>query len=223
MDRITHQPPRQQGYGSTSSLRNDSLKHTRKHERRRKESNQRTKLSASGGLSGQAGRTVRKGRADSPTRCRGQSARDTRTVRPGATDRPLKTTEPPEPIREKRTVHKDRADRPLLKLGPSANPLQRKPKTKPDRKQRRARTRQTREEHAARGPSATASWTVRAARTEQKTARPRGSTLPIDHRISQMVEAIETRVWGHEKRQPRMLCPKISPPNFLNHQESRIL
>jgi hypothetical protein len=111
MDRITHQSSRQRGYGSTSSLRNNSLKHTRKHERR-KESNQGTKLSASGGLSGQAGRTVRKGRADSPARCRGQSARDTLTIRPGATDRPLKTTEPPEPTQEKRTVREHRADRP---------------------------------------------------------------------------------------------------------------
>jgi hypothetical protein len=76
----------------------------RKHEKRRKESKQGTKLSALGRLSGQAGRTVRKGRADSLARCRGQSARDTRTVRPGATDRLLKTTEPPEPTREKRTV-----------------------------------------------------------------------------------------------------------------------
>jgi hypothetical protein len=65
MDRITHQSPRQQGYRSTPSPRNDSLKHTRKHERR-KESNQRTKLSASGGLSGQAGRTVRSSHADRP-------------------------------------------------------------------------------------------------------------------------------------------------------------
>jgi hypothetical protein len=208
MDRITHQPPRQQGYGSTSSLRNDSLKHTRKHERRGKESNQRTTLSASGGLSGQAGRTVRKVHADSPARCRGQSARDTRTVRPGATDRPLKTTEPPEPTREKRTIRKNRADRPLLKLGPFANQLQRKPKTKPVRKQRRARTRRTRDEHAARGPSATSPQTVCAARTEQKTARPRGSTLPIHHRISQTVEAVETRVWGQVKHQTRMLYPK---------------
>jgi hypothetical protein len=86
--------------------------HMRKHERRRKESNQGTKLSALGGLSGQAGRTVRKGRADRPARCRGQSPRDTRTVWPGATDRPLKTTEPPEPTQEKWTVREDRADRP---------------------------------------------------------------------------------------------------------------
>jgi hypothetical protein len=143
MDRITHQPPIQQGYGSTSSLRNDSLKHTRKHERRREESNQGTKLPGTGGLSGQVGRTVRKGRADSAARCRGQSARDTWTVRPGATDRPLKPTEPPEPTREKRTVREDQADRPLLKLGPSANRLQRKPKTKPDQTE----TKQEHEEH----------------------------------------------------------------------------
>jgi hypothetical protein len=82
MDRITHQPPRQQDYGSTSSLRNYSFKHTRKHERRREESNQGTKLPASGGLSGQAGRTVRKGRADCPAGYRGLSAPLPRTVRP---------------------------------------------------------------------------------------------------------------------------------------------
>jgi hypothetical protein len=82
MDRATHQSPRQRGYGSTSSLRNDSLKHTWKHERRRKESNQGTKLPASGGLSGQAGRTVRKGRADCPAGYRGLSAPLPRTVRP---------------------------------------------------------------------------------------------------------------------------------------------
>jgi hypothetical protein len=82
MDRATHQSPKQRGYGTTSSLRNDSLKHTRKHERRRKESNQKTKLPSSGGLSGQAGRTVRKGRADCPAGYRGLSAPLPRTVRP---------------------------------------------------------------------------------------------------------------------------------------------
>jgi hypothetical protein len=76
------------------------------------ESNQGTKQPASGGLSGPAGKTVRKGRADSPARCRGQSAGDTRTVRPGATDRPLKETELPEPTREKRIVREDQEDRP---------------------------------------------------------------------------------------------------------------
>jgi hypothetical protein len=58
------------------------LKHTRKHERRREESNQGTKLPGSGGLSCQAGRTVRKGRADCPAGYRGLSAPLPRTVRP---------------------------------------------------------------------------------------------------------------------------------------------
>jgi hypothetical protein len=58
------------------------LKHTRKHERRREESNQGTKLPGSGGLSGQAGRTVHKGRADCPVGYRGLSAPLPRTVRP---------------------------------------------------------------------------------------------------------------------------------------------
>jgi hypothetical protein len=152
------------------------------------------------GQSGQVPRTVRKGHADRPAGSHGPSVKDNRTTRtdPRKTDRPRRPSGP----------SARGPDRPLLKLGLSANRLQRKPKTKPDRKQRRARTRRTREEHAAHGPSATASRTVRAARTEQKTARPRGSTLPIHHRISQTVEAVETRVWGHERRQPRMLYPK---------------
>jgi hypothetical protein len=58
------------------------------------------------------------------------------------------------------------------------------------------------------GPSATSSRTVRASRTEAKTARLRRSNSPTHHRISQMVEAIEIRVWGHYMRQPRMLYPK---------------
>jgi hypothetical protein len=82
MDRITHQSPRQRGYGSTSSLRNDSLKHTWKHERRREESNQETKQPGSGGLSGQAGRTVRKGRTDFPAGYRGLSAPLPQIIRP---------------------------------------------------------------------------------------------------------------------------------------------
>jgi hypothetical protein len=215
MDRITHQPPRQQDYGSTSSLSNDSLKHTRKHERRKKESNQRTKLSASGGLSGQAladcpqrprgqsgqvSRTVRKGHADRLTGGHGPSVKDNRTTRTDTrkTDRPRRPGGPSARV----------PDRPLLKLGPSTNRLQRKPKTKSDRKRRRARTRRIRDELHPRGPSANTTRTVRPTRTDPETARPRRSTPPIHHRISQMVEAVETRVWGHEKRQPRMLYPK---------------
>jgi hypothetical protein len=118
MDRITHQPPRQQGYGSTSSLRNNSLKHTRKHERR-EESNQETKHSGSGGPSGQEGRTVRTGHADRPACCCGLSAPTPRTIRPCAADRPKKQTEPLETTLNNgpsagstRTVRQAPADRP---------------------------------------------------------------------------------------------------------------
>jgi hypothetical protein len=144
MDRITHQPPRQQGYGSTSSLRNDSLKHTRKHERKgernrikeprcqpRADCPQRPR-----GQSGQVPRTVRKGHADRPAGGHGPSIKDNRTTRtdPRKTDRPRRPGGPSAWV----------PDRPLLKPGPSANQLQRKPKTKPDWKQRRARTRRRR-------------------------------------------------------------------------------
>jgi hypothetical protein len=138
MDQITHQSPRQRGYESTSSLRNDSLKHTRKHEKGREESNQEAKLPASGGLSSQARRTsvmavrtVRQGTADCPHPCCGlsglscgPSVKANRTTRtdPRKTDRPRR----PAGLSARAT------DRPLLKLGPSANRLQRKPKTKPD-------------------------------------------------------------------------------------------
>jgi hypothetical protein len=215
MDRITHQPPRQQGYGSTSSLRNDSLKHTRKHER--KEGGIEPKSKAA-----RLWRTVRPGGADCPQGPRGPSDCVPRTVRTGTADRPawaadclLKPTEPPVANLEKRTVRGEHADCPPGTHGLSArytrtvrNLVQRKLKTTTDRKRRRARTRRTHDEHCARGPSARPLRIVREARTELKTARPRKSTLPIHHRISQTVEAIETRVWGHEKHQPRMLYPK---------------
>jgi hypothetical protein len=154
MDRITHQSPRQRGYGSTSSLRNDSLKHTRKRERkeggielRSKAVRHRRTVRPGGadcpqrpsGQSGQVPRTIHKGHADRPARCRGQSDKANRTTRnePRKTDRPRRPGGP---------SARD-SDRPLRKLGPSANQLQRKPKTKPDRKRRRARTRRTHDEH----------------------------------------------------------------------------
>jgi hypothetical protein len=212
MDRITHQSPRPRGYGSTSRLRNDSLKHTRKHERRRGGIEPRGKAHRlwqtvrprgadrphwPRGPSGLKPRTVRANPADCPALRRGPSVNAHRTNRSD----PRKTDRPPRPSGPSAWV----ADHPLLKLGLSANQLQQKPKTKPYRKQRRARTRRTRDEHATRGPSAITPRTVRAARTEQKTARPRRSTPPNHHRISQTVEAMETRVWGLEKRHIRML------------------
>jgi hypothetical protein len=215
MDRITHQPPRQRGYGSTSSLRNDSLKHTRKHERkergiepRRKAARHWRTVQPGGadcpqwpcGQSGQVQRTVRPGAADSPARSHRQSVKANRTTRDatGKTDCPQGPGGPSAPD----------SDRPLLKLESSANRLQQKPKTQTDQKRRRARTRRTREEHCACGLSARHTQTVRASRTEAKTARSRGSIPPTHHRISQTVEAVETRVWGQDMRQPRMIYPK---------------
>jgi hypothetical protein len=177
--------------------------------------NQRAKQAGSGGLSGQGGRTVRTGRADCPAGYRGLSAPVPRTVRPRAADRPLNPTEPPLVNLEKQTVRGEHADCPPGTRGLSArhtrtvrNLVQRKIKATTDRKRRRARTRRTHDKHYARGPSARPSRTIREARTELKTARPRKSTLPIHHRISQTVEAVETRVWRHEKHQPRILYPK---------------
>jgi hypothetical protein len=145
-------------------------------------------------------RTVRKGHADRPARSHGPSVKSSRTTRtdPRKTDRPRRPGGPSARV----------PDRPLLKLGPSANRLQRKPKTKPDQ----TKTNQEDEEHhdelPGHGPFVTPPRTVRTLRTEQKTARPRRSTPLIHHRISQTVEANETRVWVHEKRQPRMPYPK---------------
>jgi hypothetical protein len=148
MDQITHQSPRQRGYGSTSSLRNDSFKHTRKHERRERGIKPRSKAAkhwrtvrpggADGpqwprGQSGQVPRIVCKGHTDSPARCRGQSGNATRTTR----DEPGKNGVS---ARTRRTVRigsgpsASDPDRPLLKLGPSTNRLQQKLNTKPDRK-----------------------------------------------------------------------------------------
>jgi hypothetical protein len=124
MDRITHQPPRQRGYGSTSSLRNDSLKHTRKHERKEGGIEPRNKAArhwrtvrpggADGpqeprGQSGQVPRTVRKGHADSPARCRGQCVKTNRTTRdaPQKTDRPRRPGGPS--ATEARTVREPAA------------------------------------------------------------------------------------------------------------------
>jgi hypothetical protein len=129
MDRITHQSPGQRGYGSTSSLRNDSLKHTRKHEKGREESNQETKHSGSGGPSGQERRTVRTGHrtvrpaaADCLHTNHGPSGPAPRTVRqskqniqrrPRITDRPRGARGLS--ARHPRTVRPVHADRPKLR------------------------------------------------------------------------------------------------------------
>jgi hypothetical protein len=148
--------------------------------------------------------TVRQCTADCPRRYsrpsglgRGLSVKSNRTTR----------SEPRKTNRSRRarglSARHPRNVRPLLRT--DRNHFQQKLKTKTDRNERRARTRRTPDEQATRGPSATSPRTVRNARTEQKNARPRGSTPPNHHRISQTVEAVETRVWRLEKRHTRML------------------
>jgi hypothetical protein len=155
-------------------------------------------------------------------------ARATRTVRQCTADCPHRYGGPSDlgrglSVKANRTSSSEprKTDRPRGARGLSArrglsapllwtvrNLFQPKLETKTDQKRSRARTRRTREEHSPRGPSATTSWTVRPTRTDPETARPRRSTPPIHHRISQTVDAVETRVWGHEKCQLRMLYPK---------------
>jgi hypothetical protein len=149
------------------------------------------------GPSGLLSRTVHANTADRPALCRGLSVKSHRTNRstPRTTDRPRGARGLS--ARHPRTV------RPLLRT--VRNSVQPKLKIVMDRNERQARTRRTRDEHEWRVPSARRAWTVREARTEQKNARPRKSTSPNHHRISQTVEAVETRVWGLEKRHTRML------------------
>jgi hypothetical protein len=95
------------------------LKHTRKHEKGREESNQEAKHTGSGRPSGQEGRTVHTGHANRPACYHGLSARTPRNVRPCAADCPKNQTEPPETTPNKgpsagstRTVRQAPADRP---------------------------------------------------------------------------------------------------------------
>jgi hypothetical protein len=143
MDRVTHQSPRPRGYGSTSSLRNDSLKHTRKHERRRGEIEPR-------GKAHKLWRTVRPGGADRPHWPRGPSGLKPRTVRANPADcsalrrgpsvkahitnrsDPRKTDRPPRPggpsalvadrPRWSRTVRYSSSDRPQTGCNKSQKP-----------------------------------------------------------------------------------------------------
>jgi hypothetical protein len=183
------------------------------------------------------GRTVRPGRADCPQRPRGQSGQVPQTVRKGHADRLTGGHGPS--VKDNRTTRTDPRktdrprrpggpfarvpDRPLLKLGPSTNRLQRKPKTKSDRKRRQARTRRIRDELHPRGPSANTMRTVRPTRTDPETARPRRSTPPIHHRISRTVEVLRQEFGDMKSVNQGCYTPKISPPNFLNHRDSQIL
>jgi hypothetical protein len=149
--------------------------------------------------------------ADRPARWGGPSAWATRTVRPCAADRPKKQTEPPETTpnngpsagarglsaRHPRTVRPVHADRPKLR------PM--KTQSHDGLKQKASKnTKNTRRIGTARTVRLVLADRPRAA-DRAENARPRKSTPPNHHRISQTVEAIETRVWRLEKRHTRML------------------
>jgi hypothetical protein len=168
MHQITRQSPRQRGYGSTSSLRNDSLKHTRKHERREGGIEPRSKAH-------RLWRTVRPGGADRPHWPRGPSGLPPRTVRTNTADYLALRRGPSDKSHRTTSGATRTTDRPLGARGQSArhprtvrNFVQPKLKTTTDRNEMRARTRRTPDEHVQRGPSAGTTRTVREARTEQK-------------------------------------------------------
>jgi hypothetical protein len=167
MNRITHQSPRQRGYGSTSSPRNDSLKHTRKHKKGRN----RTKKRSTQAL------------ADRPARRGGSSALATRTDRPAATDRPHQhcglSGPTPRTVRKRhqnhqrhtanngpsagstRTVRQAPADRPPSTRGPSetssnqnSKPRQIETKGEQEHEEQLTNTRGADRPPGRRGPSA---------------------------------------------------------------------
>jgi hypothetical protein len=167
---------------------------------RREESNQRAKQQGSGGPSGQEG---------------GLSARATRTVHQGTADRPHGYVEPSSlsrrlSVKANRTSSSEprKTDRPRGARGLSARhprtvraavadcpkPLptkarnQNRSKAKPSKNTKNMR--RTQHPRTVRQPHADCLRLTDKART----ARPRRSTPPTHHRMSQMVEAVETRV-----------------------------
>jgi hypothetical protein len=158
-----------------------------------------------GGRSARAVWTVPQGIADCPHPCRGPSGlspglseKDSRTTRdaPRITDRP----------RGARGLSaKAPADCPPSTRGPSetssnqnSKPQQIETKGEQEHELHPTNTRGADRPPGRHGLSARHGQS-------RKTARPRRSTPPNHHWISQTVEAVETKVWGLEKRHTRML------------------
>jgi hypothetical protein len=169
--------------------------------------------------SGQEGRTVCTGLADRPACSRGPSAPTLRTVRPYAADRPIKHKEPIEATREKRTVREDRADRPCgsrTVREPAATKTKSQSGSKAKTCKNTTNTRPADRPRPPRGPSA-----------------PRGQSrklLDLEGQLPQIIIRFPKRLklWRQgfgDLKSVTQGCysPKILPPNFLNHRESRIL
>jgi hypothetical protein len=230
MDRITHQSPRQRGYGSTSSLRNDSLKHTRKHEKGREESKQEAQLTASGGLSGQAVRIVRDG-PRGPSGLLPRTVRANTTDRPAyAADRPLNHTEPTEATHEPRTVRGEHADCPPGTRGPSAlycGPSETRSNRKP--KSRRIKTKGE-QEHEEHGMNTSGADRPPGGRGPSARLRQSRKTPDLESQLPQIIIGFPKRLklwrqgFGDLKSVTHgCYSPKILPPNSPDHRESRIL
>jgi hypothetical protein len=230
MDRITHQSPRQRGYGSTSSLRNDSLKHTWKHEKIREESNQEVKLPAYGGPSSQTARTVRDGHADRPAGYRGLSAPLPLTVRPEPRtfrkrhqNHQRRTANNGPSAGSTRTVRQAPADRPPSTRGPSETSSNQNTKTP----RIESEAEQEHEEHATntRGADRPPGRRGPSARHGQSRKQP-----DLESQLHQIIIRFPKRLklWRQgfgDLKSVTQGCysPKILPPNSLNHRESRIL
>jgi hypothetical protein len=206
------------------------LKHTRKHERRMEESNQETKLPASGGLSGQAGRTVRKGRTDCPAGYRGLSAPLPRTVRPVPRtvrkrhqNHQRRTANNGLSAGSTRTVRQAPADRPPSTRGPSETSSNQNSKTP----RIESEAEQEHEEHATntRGADRPPGRRGPSARHGQSRKQP-----DLEGQLPQIIIGFPKplKLWGQgfgDLKSVTQGCysPKILPPNSLNHRESRIL
>jgi hypothetical protein len=214
----------------TNCQNNESLKHTRKHEKGREESNQEAKLTGSGVPSGQEGRTVRTGLADCLACYRGLSAPTLRTVWPYATDRPLNHTEPTEATHEPRTVRGEHADCPpgtrgpsTLCCGPSETPSNRKPKS------RRIETKGE-QEHEKHGTDTSGAERPLGGRGPSARLGQSRKTPDLESQLPQIIIGFPKRLtlWRQRFGDLKSITqgcysPKILPPNSLNHRESRIL
>jgi hypothetical protein len=137
------------------------LKHTRKHERRKRGIEPRSKARSlwrtvrpdRADRPRWAARTVQQGTADCPHPCRGLSglSRGPSIKTNITTSGTPQTTDRPRGARGLSARH-PRTVRPLLRT--VRNSVQSKLKIETDRNERRARTRRTRDEHEWRGPSA---------------------------------------------------------------------
>jgi hypothetical protein len=175
-----------------------------------------------GGLSARVTRTVRLRTADYPHRygepsglgC-GLSVKANRTSssKPRITDRPRAACRLS--ARHPRTVRPAHANRPKPRPTKTQNHHGSKTKASKNMKntRRTRKSRTVRHRHADCPP-----LTDRAENCSTPKVNSPNSSPDL-----QTVEAVETRVWGHDKRQTRMLYPKTLPPNSLKHRKSRIL